>query len=412
LNDTQRDVITATNTESITPQPASPSEEISTPTTLDPKPLDHAALERIRRTIIGLRDSEDSFISLLDFGHHYMTKVPPDLHPAKYGFPQMHLFLLESRIVEVSYDGPAKMIRLRHRRTTSTAATATEKAPLLPNRFDFTALKALRTAVANSPRYKGSSFVRLCDVRDRLLEQSSDLIPSNYGYSGLREFLLASGIVEMHRVRSTVLVRLWDDCELWPVSKDERDRNIRSWMRGDHRNGKETPSKSKVEHEHGRGRDTSLAVVVSDAEDERRMPSALVGSLHGHDDQGHETRLTLPANAPVLPLESKDDHGEGQETSPASASPTESDVHEHERQTPLGSEDEHKVEHETSSAPASPENIQRHEDEQQGIGMTLTLEIGSEQEDETTPASQDRREQEDETSSTSKNEPEQERETF
>jgi hypothetical protein len=244
------------------------------------------------------------------------------------------------------------------------------------------------------------------DVRDRLLEQSPDLNRSNYGYSRLRDFVLASGIVEMHKVKTSLLVRLWNECELGPAWKDEREFNMRSMMKFNQRIEETTPSKSKVEHEQGRGRDASLAVVASDAEDERRMPLALVGSLHGHDDQGHETRLTLPANAPVLPLESKDDHGEGQETSPSSASPTESDVHEHEHQTPLESEDEHKVEHETSSAPASSENIQRHDDEQQGIGMTLTLEIGSEQGDETTPALQDRPEHEDETSSTSKNEPE------
>jgi hypothetical protein len=45
-------------------------------------------------------------------------------------------------------------------------------------------------------------------VRDRLLEQSPDLDRSNYGYSRLRDFVLASGIVEMHKVKTPLLVRL------------------------------------------------------------------------------------------------------------------------------------------------------------------------------------------------------------
>jgi hypothetical protein len=404
-------VIAAATTESHTPRPASPSEEISTPTALDPKPIDHAVLERIRQTIIDLRDSEYSFVSMADLNSHYMTNLPPDLHPEKYGFKSLRLLLLESRIVALRYDRPANMVRLRRRRTTSTVATATEEAPLLPNRFDSTDLKALRTAIANSPRYKGSSFVIARDVRDRLLEQSPDLNRSNYGYSRLRDFVLASGIVEMHKVKISLLVRLWNECELGPAWKDEREFNMRSMMKFNQRIEETTPLKSKVEHEQSRGRDASLAVVASDAEDERRMPLALVGSLYGHDDQGHETRLTLPANAPVLPLESKDDHGEGQETSPASASPTESDVHEHEHQTPLESEVEHKVEHETSSAPASSENIQKHDDEQQGIGMPLTLKFGPEHGDETTPTSNSGPEIGDETSPTSQDDSEQERET-
>ena len=312
------------------------------------------------------------------------------------------------------------------------------------------------TVVANCPRYRGGSFVTVSDVGKRLHEQLPDFKPSDYGFTRFHDLLLASGIVEMHKVGTVRLVRLWDDCELGPASKEERDRNVRLMMTGDrgdgkgapltskaeaehghehkpslayvswdsghkygtrlmtaeenHRSEEATPSKSNIEHEQARGRDRSLAVVTSEVEDERRTPLALVRKVHGHDDQGHETPLAL-VNGHVAPSESKDDHSEGQETSPASASPTESDVHEHKRQTPLGSEDEHKVEHETSSAPASSENIQRHEDEQRGNAMPLTLESGSEQEDETTPASQSGPEHEDETSSTSKNEPEQERET-
>lgn len=209
----------------------------------------------------------------------------------------------------------------------------------------------------------------------------------------MRDFLLAAGIVELTTKEGLSLIRLKD------TQRDVITATTTESL---------TPQPA---YEQGRGRDTSLAVVTSEAEDERRMPLALVIRVYGHDDQGHETPLAL-ANGHVAPSESKDDHGEWQETSPASASPKESDVHEHEHQTPLESEDEHKVEHETSSAPASSENIQRHEDEQQGIGMTLTLEIGSEQEDETTPVSQSGPEQEGETSSIPKNEPEQERGTF
>jgi hypothetical protein len=244
-------------------------------------------------------------------------------------------------------------------------------------------------------------------VKKQLLEQSPDLNPGNYGYSRLRDFLLASGIVEMHRIGNVVLVRLWDDCELGPASKDERDRNVRQILMDPPKTKKGTPLKSNVEHEHeqGRGLDTSLALVALEAEDdESRTPLAgePLEVQHSHE---HET-----------PVESKDNNGSGHETSLPSTSPLEeSDVykqeHEHdEHQTPLESEDERKVEHETSSvtAPATLHISLKHEDEQQGIGMPLMLDFGPEHDDTSTPlpASKD---DEHETSITWKNnEPEHE----
>jgi hypothetical protein len=446
---------------------ASTTEEVPTLTALHTRSLDQAALEGIRQTILSLRDGENSFVRLVDFNHHYITEQPPALHPKNYGFWRWRPFLRASGIVEFSRDGTTGVIRLRDRHTTSTAATTTttttEEAPLLPNPFDSTALKALRTAVTNSPRYRGGSFVKTFDVRRELLRQSPELNPENYGYSRFDVFLLASGLVEMHTVEKRTLVRLWDDYELGPASKAKRDRNMRQMMlrhRGDdkrallesnvehdldghehktssayvswdtgnkcgtrsmmnedkHKVGKEeTPSKSEVkrEHEQGRGLDTSFALVALEAGDERK--TSLESVRVSHDDQGHKTPLTLLVNGHVAPSEPKKDNGMGQETSLASASPSESDVHEHEheyeRQMPfLKSEDEHKIEHETSSSAPATLHINLNEDAQQGIGMPLTLDIGPIH-DDTSTSSLVSKDDEHETSTTSKHEPEHEHNT-
>jgi len=463
LKDEQRDAITTTATKSHTPQSASPSEEISTPTMLGRKPLDQAALEGIRQTILSLRNGEDSFVRLADFIRHYSTEQPPALHPQNYGFWRWRSFLRESGIVKLSRDETGGLIGLRDRHTTSTAATTTtttEEAPLLPNTFDSTALKALRTVVANSPRYRGGSFVKTSDVRYELLRQSPELNPENYGYSRFDVFLLASGLVEMHTVENRTMVRLWDDYELGPASKAKRDRNMRqmmlryreddkgalleskvehdhdghehktssayvSWDTGNkcgtrsmmnedkHKWGKEeTPPKSEVkrEHEQSRGLDTSFALVAFEAEDERK--TSLESVRGSHDDQD-KTSLALLVNGHVAPSESKEDNGIGQETSLASASPSEPDVHEHEheRQTPLlKSEDEHKIKHETSSSAPATLHINLNEDAQQGIGMPLTLDIGPEH-DDTSNSPLVSKGDEHETSTTSKHEPEHEHNT-
>jgi hypothetical protein len=390
---------TTTATEPPTLQLTSPFEkENPTPTTPGFKSLDQAAVESIRTTITKtLQDGEeDSFITLARFSRHYKAEQP-DLHYRNYGFCRLSEFLLASGIVELKTEDTTTSVRLKNRRGRDTPiTTATEDSPLVPIPFDAAALEAIRRAIFASPPYKGGSFVKISDVKNWLLEQSPDLTPGNYGYVRLRDFILASGIVEMHEMRSAVLVRLWDRCELGTTAKREKERKMRLMMMKDERgskNGKPLTVKDG-------SRDYGLLRPLVVARDDRHRRETKLESedARGHetllatkDGHGHEhmTSLALVSLGDVheheMVLAKKDDHG----TLPVLVSSGDSKGHEHE--TPLALKDERKNGQMTSSVLVSPKHYHghEHEHEQQGIGMPLTLDYGPEPEPETSLATKD-----------------------
>lgn len=87
--------------------------------------------------------------------------------------------------------------------TTSTANINTNQPPPptstttpRPTPLDRAAIKAIRKAITNSNPYD-DDLVNLAEVGNYLTKLSPDLNPRNYGYTRLREFALASGIVEV-----------------------------------------------------------------------------------------------------------------------------------------------------------------------------------------------------------------------
>ena len=62
--------------------------------------------------------------------------------------------------------------------------------------LDQAALSALRSAINMSSAYE-EDYVHLAEVGDKLPRMSPDLIPRNYGFERLRDFVEASGIVEL-----------------------------------------------------------------------------------------------------------------------------------------------------------------------------------------------------------------------
>lgn len=62
--------------------------------------------------------------------------------------------------------------------------------------FDRPALLALTSAIKMSSLYE-QDYVNLAEVGDKLIRISPDVNPRNYGYDRLREFVVASGIVEL-----------------------------------------------------------------------------------------------------------------------------------------------------------------------------------------------------------------------
>ena len=62
--------------------------------------------------------------------------------------------------------------------------------------LDIAALRGIATAVSNAPSYK-ENWVNLADVGHYLSKSSPDLHARNYGYQRLREFVEASGIVDV-----------------------------------------------------------------------------------------------------------------------------------------------------------------------------------------------------------------------
>ena len=340
---------------------SSPFEEFPPPASLGNKPIDEAALEGIRQTITAnLRDGQDPFdyIYFHTFAKHYLAKLPPALHHHHYGFSRLRDFALASGIVELEFEDGTALIRLKD-----------------DSLIDRATLKVLRRAIAASPPYKGGSFVKISDVGKCLLEASPDFKPENYGFRRLRDFVLASGKVEMHKVGSAWLVRLWDWFELREASREERERNMRETMKRDE-DGDEDGALLDSKDAHG-PRDLGLPRPLAPAEDEHehrhgRETSLALVSLEAEHDCQHGT-----------PPQSNDEHGYEYRRSLALLHPE--DLHEHdlEHRTPLATKAEPENEHKTSSAVMTSEESHGHENDQQGIGMPLTLGYAPKHEHET-----------------------------
>jgi hypothetical protein len=392
----------------LTPEPPSPSREHAPSPRPGDKPIDEAALEGIRKTITAiLPDGQDPFanIPLSEFADYYVHKLSPALNHRNYGFPQLRDFLLASGIVELECEQAFAWIRLKRDN------------PI----FDRTMLALLRAAIATSPPYKGGSFVTLSDVRNRLIKASPGFAPSKYGFTRLRDLVIASGIVEAHKVPSAVLVRLWDESELGEASRQEREFNMREMMTekgeeemesrtrlevtdGAEEDGLLGPlAKDEHEHEQSHAHQTSLALVgLEDEEDggERRTPS------QSDDCHGYDCRRSMALVRP------DDSHGPDLEhrtplaikAEPAVENGTLESAHEYDLEHCTSSA----TRHEASSAIAAPEDPQHgHGDDQQGIGMPLTLDYGPEHEpDDISSPSKGKPDQKTSTSLAPKDEPE------
>ena len=388
--------------EGLTPlstQPPTPLEEPPTPSTLSHKPIDEAAFEGIRQTITAIpQDDADPFayVPFTRFANDYLTKLPPTLHHHHYGFPQLRDFVLASGIVELEWQDTTALIRLKANHF-----------------FDRTTLAVLRAAISACPPYKGGSFVKVSDVGKCLLKVSPDFKPENHGFSRLRDFVLASGVVEMHKVGSAVLVRLWDECELGEASRGERERNVREMMKeGEDKSGSEDGNRSAL----------ASKDALDPREDGMPMPSA---SRKDEHEQGHihQTPLALVLSEPEdldrehdNPPELNDNHGYKYRTSlSASMHRPEEESHEPahlEHQIPSDLQAEPTKEPNPSSSAASPlQPPPESEHCQQGIGIPLTSDYGpDEHEPSPSPAPENKHEpaltHEFENSSTaSKNEP-------
>ena len=78
----------------------------------------------------------------------------------------------------------------------STQRQSASSMNLQTRRLDNAALSAITSAISMSNAYE-DDFVNLAEVGDKLPRMSPDLVPRNYGFERLREFVLASGVVEL-----------------------------------------------------------------------------------------------------------------------------------------------------------------------------------------------------------------------
>jgi uncharacterized LabA/DUF88 family protein len=162
----------------LTPELPSPLKEYAPSPRPGDKPIDEAALKGIRETIISiLQDGQDPFadIPFHKFANHYLHKLSPALQHNNYGFAQLRDFVLASGIVELDFGHTHSLIRLKQ----------------AIHIFDRTMLALLRAAIATSPPHKGGSFVKLPDVRDRLIEASPGFAPIKYGFTRLHDLVVA-----------------------------------------------------------------------------------------------------------------------------------------------------------------------------------------------------------------------------
>jgi hypothetical protein len=192
------------------------------------KPLDHAAIEGIRSTIVNNqhRANKDCF---LDTGYvaECLLRLSPDLYYRNYGYSKLAEFLKASGIVEIKKTDTAGLVRLTDKQNAVTAAHTSvplppreetnQADPFLPSQgpvtlgrkpHDRVALESIQAAVLEKCQGDASSFVDLGGVCSTLTQLSPVLTPSDYGYSRLRRFILDSGIVELKMDGKVALVRL------------------------------------------------------------------------------------------------------------------------------------------------------------------------------------------------------------
>jgi len=208
---------TQNENENQAPTPTSTVQNSEASTPLDAKPLDHAAVEGIRKAINNLPGGEDSFVDLNKV-HGYLMKHSPDLHFANYGYSRLPNFVLASGIVELEYFDEASWVRLKDRHSPLTA-TGLPTPELITSRgeentipttrvrrtIDQAAIEGIRTAIINNLLPNGDPFVKLGHVGISLVELSPNFHYENYGYSKLGEFVLASGIVELKTTKGSVV---------------------------------------------------------------------------------------------------------------------------------------------------------------------------------------------------------------
>jgi hypothetical protein len=192
------------------------------------KPLDHAAIEGIRSTIVNNqhRANKDCF---LDTGYvaECLLRLSPDLYYRNYGYSKLAEFLKASGIVEIKKTDTAGLVRLTDKQNAITAAHTSvplppreetnQADPFLPSQgpvtlgrkpHDRVALESIQATVLEKCQGDASSFVDLGGVCSTLTQLSPVLTPSDYGYSRLRRFILDSGIVELKMDGKVALVRL------------------------------------------------------------------------------------------------------------------------------------------------------------------------------------------------------------
>jgi uncharacterized LabA/DUF88 family protein len=83
----------------------------------NPRPLDQAALDALRKAIRSSNIYEDDYANLAEVGA-YLVKISPDLNAPNYGYPRLRDFVLASGIVQLkmkTFDGrpPIALVRLK-----------------------------------------------------------------------------------------------------------------------------------------------------------------------------------------------------------------------------------------------------------------------------------------------------------